>query len=291
MKAYGNIVSFRDLQEETDEALTLFGNKDAKSIAILKPYLEYEVEYQGKIAELMSNFPLDKTIQGEVRKKQFVKLFGEILKLRNILTSFDEFAENEAISERDIQDYQSIYLDIHDEFRGEIGVDREIVNDDLVFEIELIKQIEVNVDYILMLVEQALKEGQKDKEKSKENREKISCTVDSSLALRKKKNLIDDFIDSVSAEKDVREDWRKFIENARSRELTEIANKEKLKHEKTKQFIENAFRDGYLSTTGTAIGELLPHLTMFGPGAAYAETKQRVTKKLVEFFNRFEGSA
>jgi len=156
VKTYGNIVSFRDLEQETNDALALFGNKDAKGIVLLKPYAEYYKEYQKRIEELVTNFPLGKAITGEAAQKAFIKLFGSILRLKNILTAFDDFAGNEILSERDFQDYQSLYLNLYAEFRSTSDADKESINDDVVFEIELIKQVEINVDYILMLVERYL---------------------------------------------------------------------------------------------------------------------------------------
>jgi len=163
VKTYGNIVSFRDLEQETNDALALCGNKDAKGIVLLKPYAEYYKEYQKRIEELVAGFPLGKANIGEAVQKAFIKLFGSILKLfgsilrlKNILTAFDDFAGNEILSERNFQDYQSLYLDLYAEFRSTSDADKESINDDVVFEIELIKQVEINVDYILLLVERYL---------------------------------------------------------------------------------------------------------------------------------------
>ena len=156
VKTYGNIVSFRDLEEETNDALALFGNKDAKGIVLLKPYAEYYDEYESLIAKLRADFSLDQPIIGETAQKAFIKLFGAILRLKNILTAFDDFAGNEILSQREFQDYLSLYLNFYAEFRRASEADREAINDDIVFEIELVKQVEINVDYILMLVERYL---------------------------------------------------------------------------------------------------------------------------------------
>src|SRR5699024_8301714 len=152
-KTYGNIVSFRNLEEQTNDALALFGNKEARGIVLLKPYHEYYNEYAEKVSELLEEFPVNTQIIGEARKKEFIALYGSILRLLNILTSFDEFAGNEILSERQDQDYRSIYLQYYAEFKDDRVADKETINDDVVFEIELIKQAEINVDYILMLVE------------------------------------------------------------------------------------------------------------------------------------------
>jgi type I restriction enzyme R subunit len=161
VKTYGNIVCFRDLKEETDKAIALFGNKDAGGIVLLKTFDEYYKGYDEKgehkpgyaelIATLTTQYPLGQPILGEEAEKDFIRLYGAILRLRNILTSFDDFEGNEILSERDFQDYQSIYIDLYQEYRKGADGDKETINDDIVFEIELVKQIEVNIDYILML--------------------------------------------------------------------------------------------------------------------------------------------
>ena len=153
VKTYGNIVSFRDLEQQTNDAIALFGNKDACGIVLLKPYGEYYAEYadEGRAAARASTRS-GTPIVGESAQKEFIALFGAILRLQNILTSFDDFAGNEILSERQAQDYRSVYLDLYAEFRGRAEADKESINDDIVFEIELIKQVEINVDYILMLV-------------------------------------------------------------------------------------------------------------------------------------------
>ena len=152
VKTYGNIVSFRDLEEETNEAIALFGNKDARGIVLLKPYAEYYADYAEKATELLEKFPLGEPIFGESAQKEFIALLGAILRLQNILTAFDDFAGDEILTERQMQDYRSIYLNLYAEFRKEGQSEKESINDDVVFEIELIKQVEINVDYILMLV-------------------------------------------------------------------------------------------------------------------------------------------
>ncbi len=124
VKTYGNIVSFRDLEDATNEALTLFGNKDARGIVLLKPYAEYYAEYEAKVAELTLLYPLGKPIVGEANQKAFIALFGAILRLRNILTAFDDFAGNEILTDRELQDYQSIYLNLYAEFRLVAAVER-----------------------------------------------------------------------------------------------------------------------------------------------------------------------
>ncbi|MRS12984.1 MAG: type I restriction endonuclease subunit R [Actinobacteria bacterium] len=289
VKTYGNIVSFRDLEQQTNDSIALFGNKDACGIVLLRPYGEYYAEYSEKVAELLASYPLGAPIVGESAQKDFIKLFGAILRLLNILSSFDEFAGNEILTERQGQDYRSVYLDLYAEFRGRLDADKESINDDIVFEIELIKQVEINVDYILMLVEKwraAHGDGS-----DKEIRASISRAVDASPSLRNKKDLIEAFVEAVSVSGEIGEEWQEFIRVRREAELDAIIEAEGLRPDETRAFMETAFRDGGIQSTGTAIIRVLPPVSKFAPDAGYGETKQRVLAKLSEFFERFFGLA
>ncbi|MFA6029843.1 MAG: type I restriction endonuclease subunit R [Elusimicrobiota bacterium] len=287
VKTYGNIVTFRDLEQSTNDALALFGNKDATGIILLKPYAEYHAEYAKLIAELAQSFPVGQAIPGETAKKDFVKLFGKILRVRNILVAFDEFAGDATLSERDLQDYQSLYLNIHAELRGAAQADKEPINDDLVFELELVKQVEVNVDYILMLVEKYLKA--KGEDAKAEIRASIGRSVDSSPSLRDKKDLIEQFVDSVTTAKAMGNAWTAFIAAKREMELARIISEEGLDAKKTKAFIEDAFRDGAIPTTGVAITKILPPASRFSPDDAHATKKRAVLNRLLVFFTRYFG--
>ena len=167
VKTFGNIVCFRNLEKATNESISLFGDKDAKGIVLLKTYKEYYYGYKedGKdvlgyvdyIKQLQEQYPLFcPVIESEKAKKDFIKLYNVILRLKNILSAFDEFVGNEILSERDFQDYHSIYIDLYNEFRNKNKQDKENINDDIIFEIELIKQVEINIDYILMLIRKYL---------------------------------------------------------------------------------------------------------------------------------------
>jgi len=293
VKTYGNIVCFRDLKEETDKAIALFGNKDAGGIVLLKTYEEYYKGYDDKgehkpgyeelIDTLTAQYPLGQPILGEEAEKEFIRLYGAILRLRNILTSFDEFEGNEILSERDFQDYQSIYIDLYQEYRKGADGDKETINDDIIFEIELIRQIEVNIDYILMLVAKYQESNCKDKT--------ILTTIDkainSSIELRSKKELIERFIDQVNVSTKIDEGWRKFINQRKEEDITAIIEEEKLKPEETRRFIDNAFRDGVLKTTGTAIDRIMPPVSRFGGGRA--AKKQGINEKLLRFFEKYFG--
>ena len=204
IKTFGNIICFRDLQNETDEAIALFGNKEAGGIVLLKTYEEYYNGYEDDkgrekegysqlIEELQNKFPIDEQIIGEQNKKEFIILFGNILKIKNILSAFDKFAGNEILSEREYQDYQSIYIDLYEEIKKTKNTDKESINDDIIFEIELIKQVEINIDYILMKVAEYYKSNKKDKEILID----IKKAIDSSIELRSKKELIEGFIEKL----------------------------------------------------------------------------------------------
>jgi len=214
-------------------------------------------------------------------------LFGQILRLQNILVSFDEFAGNEILTERQGQDYRSVYLDLYAEYRRDQKADKEQINDDVVFEIELIKQIEINVDYILMLVEK-YREARGNGE-DLEIRANISRAIDSSPSLRNKKDLIEDFVDSVSLTGDTSEDWRLYVSAQRGTELDSLITEETLNPEETRQFIEHAFRDGAIPTAGTAVTRILPPARRFSQDNDYATKKQRVLDKLTKFFDRYFG--
>ena len=289
VKTYGNIVSFRNLEDKTNEALALFGNADAKGIVLLKPYPEYYGEYADRVAELLDDYPLGQPIVGEQNQKQFIGLFGAILRLRNILTSFDDFSGNEILTPRQLQDYQSLYLDLYAEYHKTTQADKETINDDVVFEIELIKQVEVNVDYILMLVRKHLDEkGELD---DVEVRAAIDRAVDSSPSLRNKKDLIVAFVDSLTVDADVDGAWQAFVDAKRAEDLQTLIAEENLKPAETHAFIDRAFRDGSIPTTGTAITRILPPVSRFTQANSHRAKKQTVLAKLGEFFSRYFGLA
>ena len=294
IKTFGNIICFRDLQKETDEAIALFGNKEAGGIVLLKTYEEYYNGYEDDkgrekegysqlIDELQNKFPIGEQIIGEQNKKEFIVLFGNILKLKNILSAFDKFAGNEILSEREYQDYQSIYIDLYQE-RKPKDTDKESINDDIIFEIELIKQVEINIDYILMKVAEYYKSNKKDKEILID----IKKAIDSSIELRSKKELIEGFIDRVNSSKNVTDDFKKFVREEKEKDLEKVIEEEKLKPEETKKFIDNSLREGILKTTGTDIDKLLPPVSRFG-GGNRAEKKLGVIEKLKVFFDKYLG--
>ncbi|MCD8459821.1 type I restriction endonuclease subunit R [Xylella taiwanensis] len=289
VKTYGNIVSFRNLEQETNAALALFGNKDAKGIVLLKPYAAYYQDYTTRVAELVTKFPLGNAIVGEAAQKEFIQLFGSILRLKNILTSFDDFAGHEILSERDFQDYQSVYLNLYAAFRSTSETETASINDDVVFEIELIKQVEVNVDYILWLVAQYLKK--KGTGDDQDIRSTIEGAVNASPGLRHRKDVIEQFVDAVNTKTKVDAQWQAFVAAKKTAELERIITEENLNAEAAREFIDNAFRDGGVSTIGTAITKVLPPVSRFSKNNDHAVKKRIVLDKLAVFFERYFGLA
>ena len=297
VKTFGNIVCFRNLQKRVDKAIGLFGDKEAGGVVLLRKFKDYYFGYDAEngkhvkgyfeiVEELQKKFPLSEPrIDGEQNQKDFITLFGAFLKMRNLLLSFDDFADQAILSDREIQDYSGRYQDIRDEWnKKKPKGDSKDISDDIVFEIELIKQIEINIDYILMLVKKYHDSHCNDKEILAT----IRSAVDSSPELRSKKQLIETFIANINEVEDVTTEWHTYVSEEREKELVRIISEEKLKEEETRHFIENAFRDGEIKTTGTDIDKLMPPVSRFGGGNRTAK-KQTVIDKLKDFFNRFFG--
>lgn len=295
VKTYGNIVCFRNLQDATNDAIALFGDKNATGIVLLKSYEDYyygyeddngkkQIGYEERIAMLLQKYPLGVQIVGEKAEKDFIVSIGNILRLRNILSSFDKFAGNEILSERDFQDYTGMYVDLYQKYKQKDDGEKESIKDDIVFEMELVKQVEVNIDYILMLVAKYHQSNCEDKE--------ILGTIDkaikSSLALRSKKELIDGFISKINADTNVMDDWGKFVKEQKEIDLKKIINDENLNEEETRKFIDNAFRDGQVKTNGTDIEKILPPMRRFG-GGNRAEKKENIIVKVKKFFEKYFG--
>ena len=296
VKTFGNIVCFRDLKQATDDAIALFGDRDAGGIVLLKTYDDYyhgyehngehKLGYSELIDELSQRFPIGEPIIGEEAQKEFIMMYGAVLRLKNILTAFDDFAGNEILNSRDFQDYQSVYIDLYQEYRKDGTADKENINDDIVFELELIKQIEVNIDYILMLVEQYHASNCKDKSILTA----IDKAVNSSIALRSKKELIERFVEQVNVSETTPDNWQQFVKVQKEEDLLELIADEKLKEPEARRFVEIAFRDGTLKTTGTDIDKILPPVSRFGNGGGNrAVKKQSVIDKLVSFFEKYLG--
>ena len=293
IKTYGNIVCFRNLQEEVDKAISLFGDKDAESIVLLKSYNDYYngyIEDDGKVhkgykdlvEEIESRFPIGTQIVGEENEKKFISLYGSLLRVTNILNAFDKFESQRLLSDRDVQDYQSMYIDLYDKWRPK-GKQKEDISDDLVFEMELVKQVEVNIDYILALVAKYHDDNSLDAEAVA----RIMKAVDSSTQLRSKKELIEAFLRIVNVETNVNEDWHTFVNVEMEADIQKIIDEEKLKPEQTRSYIAKSFDFGSLKTNGTVIDDIMPPVSRFGGGRA--KKKTGVIEKLQGFFEKYIG--
>lgn len=294
IKTFGNIVCFRNLQKETDDAIALFGDKDASSIVLLKDFQSYYDGYDapnGKhcygyaelVQQLKDEFPDGRPAMGEEEEKRFITLFGSLLKSINVLQAFDQFEGKELLTDGEMQDFQSHYLDLRDKWRKRTTTDKEVINDDLIFETELIRQVEINIDYILMLVKQYHEENCK----NKEILTSISKAIGASMNLRSKKELIESFIGTVNSEVDINGAWEKYVKQQKEEDLATIIHEEKLKPAETRKFVENAFRDGQVRTTGTDIDKILPAMSRFGGDRSYK--KMSVIKKIQAFFEKYLG--
>jgi type I restriction enzyme R subunit len=296
IKTFGNIVCFRSLQKRVDSAISWFGDENAGGIVLLRSFKDY---YEGYISndkhmpgyvnmieDLSTKFPVSESqIIGEQNQKDFISLFGAILRMRNLLSSFDEFAGKEIITERDLQDYLGRYQDLRDEWKRkrENGESTDIV-DDIVFEVELIKQIEINIDYILMLVKKYHDTHGEDKEVLIT----IKKAIDASPELRSKKQLIETFIAGINDVDDVMIEWNGFVAQQREQDLVTLIQDEKLKPEETRIFLENSFREGEIKTVGTDIDKIMPPVSRFG-GGNRTKKKQTVIDKLKTFFEKYFG--
>ena len=297
VKTFGNIVCFRNLQKRVDSAISLFGDKDAGGIVLLQKFQDYYYGYVSvdgnpmpgyvdMVAELQGDFPLSEPrIEGEQRQKDFISLFGAILRMRNLLSSFDEFEGKEIINERDLQDYLGRYQDLRDEWKARIerGESTDVI-DDIVFEVELVKQIEINIDYILMLVKKYHDTHCEDKEVLIT----IKKAIEASPELRSKKQLIENFIAGINDVDDVMSEWHDFVAEQRESDLIAIIEDEKLNEELTRKFLENAFREGEIKTAGTDIDKIMPPVSRFG-GGNRAQKKQTIIDKLKAFFEKYFG--
>ena len=294
VKTFGNIVCFRNLQKRTDEAISLFGDREAGGIVLMRGFKDYYNGYVDErgdkhdgfvdmIAKLTAKFPLEEErITGEKAQKEFIALFGAVLRMRNLLTAFDDFEGKEILSERDLQDYLGRYQDLRDEWKKER--EKEDITDDVVFELELVKQIEINIDYILILVTKYHDSHCSDKE----TLITIQKSIDASPELRSKKALIENFIDGINDVDDVMAEWHSYIAAEKEKQLNEIIAEEKLKADETKKFVDNAIADGEMRTTGTDIDKLMPPISRFG-NTNREKKKQTIIEKLKAFFERFFG--
>lgn len=303
VKTFGNVVCFRNLEENVDEAIGLFGDPKAGGIVLLKPYDVYFAEYAEKLAHLREAFSFDVLDEpmGEEAERDFIKTFSAILRLRNILSSFDGFEEDDTIDTWELQDYQSVYLDLRDKLSGREQAEKESIADDLVFEMELVRQLEINIDYILMLVEKRHGDNVRDREIA----ERIRSSVAASPELRDKQDLIDRFLEmagfseapaTFSIDPEASEErrhevvsahWRELVRESMETELGSIIESERLKPDQTRALVSEAFETGGVPQEGTAVANILPPVSRFAKGNPQAEKRRRVTALLSAFYNRF----
>jgi len=299
VKNCGNIVCFRNLEDATDKSLAIFGDENAAGIVFLKSFSEYyekgyiddqgnwHESYVGLINELIEQFPIEgmANILDEEKKKQFIRLMGEILRVRNVLSAFDDFtADRQLVDEMRFSDYIGWYNNYYDEFRPKRhDKEKEDISDDIVFEMELVKQVQINIHYILELVQKYHDANCQDKEIIV----KIKKQIEASPDMRDKRDLIEKFISRMTPEKgkDVADEWEQYIEQEKRDQLNVIIAEENLKPKETEDFISRAFADGYVTETGTGIAMILPPANPFLPESG--EKKQTVIEKLKVYLNKF----
>ncbi len=335
-KSFGNIVTFRDLEQDTIDAITLFGKSNTRNIVLEKSYQEYmegftdagvaRRGYLEVIAELQERFPDPDEIQTEKDKKDFVKLFGEYLQVENILQNYDEFAALQAFqsldisdvkaveafkekyyltdeafaemqpidmpSERGIQNYRSTYNDIRDWLRRQKdseGKAKSTIDwDDVVFEVDLLKSQEINLDYILELI---FEHNKKTKNKS-ELIDEIRSIIRASLGNRAKESLLVDFInqtdlDSIVDKAGIIESFFQFAQKEQQKEADELISSEGLNIEAAKRYINVSLKRGYASEQGTDLNNVLPKMSPLNP--QYLTKKQRIFQKMAAFVEKFKG--
>ena len=287
VKTFGNIVCFRNLEDATNDAIAIFGNKEARGQVLLRPYGEYLSTYLETIEQLRIGFPLPiGSITSEKEQKHFIDLMGQVLRLRNILTSFDDFEGDDTIAPRELEDYRSVYLDLYHEARERSKVEKEPIAGDLVFEMELVKQVDINVDYILMLVEHH--RGERGDGDDREIPVEITRALAASPALRGKRDLIEEFYRRVSLNGDVPTEFESFIAAKRDSELDAIIEAERL-GEGARDFAYDSLREGYVPDEGTGLSSILPPARRFGGGGSREAIRTRVLDALRTWVERFSG--
>ncbi|MCN7267200.1 HsdR family type I site-specific deoxyribonuclease, partial [Escherichia coli] len=337
-KTFGNIVTFRDLERSTIDAITLFGDKNTKNVVLEKSYAEYmegftdaatgeaKRGFMAVVSELEQRFPDPASIESEKEKKDFVKLFGEYLRAENILQNYDEFATLKALqqidlsdpvavekfkaehyvddekfaelqmirlpAERKIQDYRSAYNDIRDWQRREKEADKKEKSttdwDDVVFEIDLLKSQEINLDYILGLI---FEHNRQNKGKG-EMTEEVKRLIRSSLGNRAKEGLVVDFIqqtnlDDLPDKASIIDAFFTFAQREQQREAEALIKEENLNEEAAKRYIRTSLKREYATENGTELNETLPKLSPLNP--QYKTKKQTVFQKIVAFIEKFKG--
>lgn len=337
-KTFGNIVTFRDLEQATIDAITLFGDKNTKNVVIEKSYKEYmegfkdiatgeaRRGYIDIVAELEQRFPKPDVIKTETEKKEFAKLFGEYLRIENVLQNYDEFASLKALqnldmsdpvavdefkqkhylsdealtameqinvpAERTIQDYRSTYNDIRDWLRRERSANNKTTSnidwEDVVFEVDLLKSLEINLDYILELIFDKNKK-QKDKQSLVDE---VRRLIRASVGNRAKESLLVDFInqtdlDDFQDKASIIEAFFTFAQAELQREAEELIKSENLNEEAAKRYITISLKREYASENGTELNAVLPKMSPLSP--QYLSKKQSVFQKIAAFIEKFKG--
>lgn len=337
-KTFGNIVTFRDLEQPTIDAITLFGDKNTKNVVLEKSYKEYLEGFKDTdtgearrgyveiVRELNEKFPDTDHLDTEEQKKEFVKLFGEYLRVENILQNYDEFTtlkafqsvnqddpsaveafkeahfvtdedmkllqEVEVPTERAIQDYRSTYNDIRDWLRrekaGRQPEESDIDWSDVVFEVDLLKSQEIDLDYILELIF----EHHKKKMDKPALIEEMRRIIRSSVGNRAKESLIVDFInatdlDTITDKTDIMEKFYQYAQQEQKKEAAELIAHENLKEEEAKHYMEISLKHEFASENGTDFNNILPKMSPLNPN--YLTKKQKVFQKIVAFVEKFKG--
>ena len=337
-KTFGNIVTFRDLEKATVDAITLFGDKNTKNVVLEKSYTEYmegftdavtgeaRRGFMDVVSELEQRFPDPSQIEKESDKKEFAKLFGEYLRVENVLQNYDEFASLKALqnvdmddsdaveafktehyltdedlaalqsiripAERKIQDYRSTYNDIRDWLRREKSATEKETStidwDEVVFEVDLLKSQEINLDYILELIFEHHK-----KTKSKADLvDEVRRVIRASLGHRAKESLLVDFInqtdlDQIGDKASVIEAFFAFAQAEQQREANELISAENLNTEAAKRYITTSLKREFASENGTELNAILPKMSPLNP--QYLTKKQSVFQKIAAFVEKFKG--
>jgi type I restriction enzyme R subunit len=303
VKTCGNIVCFRNLEDETNEAIALFGDKDAAGIVKIRTFEEYYStgytaangckirSYLELVETLTAQFPPGTVITGEKNEKDFVILFGEILRRLNVLRVFDEFSDDreakQILTDLQLQDYKSWYLDIYDKLRVKNKGAAENINDDIVFEMDTIRQFDVGIDYILAMVAQYHAANCKDKELLG----KIQKAIDASPTLRPKRELIDAFINAYNADGG-QPDWTAFVAEKLDKDVEEMAGQYGMDAETTRTYLTNALAIGSLATTGEDFNAILPPMSLFadeGAAAEYAAKSAAIADALQSLYDEYKG--
>lgn len=283
---FGNIVSFRPLKKDMDEAITLFSNKDAIGTVIIKNFEDYYEKgwidennkehepYTKLINELLENFPLNKEIVGEENKKKFFKLFSLIVRMRHMLKSFDDFEGKQILSDINFQDYTSLYWDIRPKH------DDKNINEDIDFdETELIiKSYEVNIDYIIKLIEKC---------HDSHDQNEILKKIKASSKLRNKYDLFQDFL-KINNKKtnDIKAELDNYVKEEKEKQLKNLIKEYELKEDETRKYLDYCSKRGYVKTCGTDIDNILHPISRFGKNNR-AEKKKKIINEITTFFEKF----